>query len=57
MENKPIFITSNISPTELKSYLSIDKSKQGILKAERIMARLQDLVHTINMDDSKRYDR
>lgn len=57
MENKPIFITSNISPTELKSYLSIDKSKQGILKADRIMARLTDLVHTINMDDSKRYNR
>ena len=57
MENKPIFITSNVSPNELKTYLSIDKSKQGMLKAERIMARLTDLVNTINMDDSERYSR
>lgn len=58
MENKPMFITSNIkSSADLKGYLAIDRTKEGALKAERIMARLQDLVKFIDMSDSKRYSR
>lgn len=56
MENKPIIITSNITDdTDLENYLSIDKSERGILKASRILSRLN--VIKINMDDSKRYNR
>ena len=58
MEKKPVFITSNVNPgDELKFHLSGDRTKQNLLKADRIIARLLDLVNVIIMDDSKRYSR
>ena len=58
MEKKPVFITSNVNPgDELKLHLSGDRTKQNLLKANRIIARLLDLVNVIIMDDSKRYSR
>ena len=58
MEKKPVFITSNVNPgDELKIHLSGDRTKQNLLKADRIIARLLDLVNVIIMDDSKRYSR
>lgn len=58
MEKKPVFITSNLNPREdLKNHLAGDKTKANILKAERIIARLNDSIKTIAMDDSKRYER
>ena len=58
MEKKPVFITSNVNPgDELKLHLSGDRTKQNLLKADRIIARLLDLVNVIIMDDSKRYSR
>jgi len=58
MEKKPVFITSNLNPREdLKNHLAGDKAKDSILKADRIIARLNDSVKSIKMDDSKRYSR
>ncbi len=58
MENKPLFISTNLnSMADIKEYLAIDKSKQGQLKANRIYARLDDLVYFVDMSDSKRYSR
>ncbi len=58
MEKKPVFITSNINPgDELKYHLAGDKTKGNLLKADRIIARLLDLVNVIVMDNSKRYVR
>ncbi len=57
LENKPVFISSNIKPGDLKDHIAIDKSPQSALKAERITSRLNALVSTINMDDSKKYSR
>ena len=58
MEKKPVFITSNLNPCEdLKTHLAGDKSKDNLLKANRILARLLDLVNVIIMSDSKRYSR
>ncbi len=58
MEKKPVFISSNLNPKDdLKSHLAGDKTKASILKADRIIARLNDSIKTIAMDDSKRYSR
>ena len=58
MEKKPVFITSNLNPKEdLKNHLAGDKTKANLLKADRIIARLNDSIKTIAMDESKRYDR
>ncbi len=58
MEKKPVFITSNLNPSdELKAHLAGDKNKPNLVKADRIIARLNDSIKTILMDDSKRYSR
>ena len=58
MEKKPVFITSNLNPKDdLKNHLAGDKTKDSLLKADRIIARLNDSVKSIKMDESKRYSR
>ncbi|MGM9970131.1 MAG: ATP-binding protein [Anaeroplasma sp.] len=57
LENKAVFISSNIQPNELKLHLAIDKAPMSVLKAERIISRLTSLVTTISMDDGERYKR
>ena len=57
MENKPLFISSNISPKDLKKHLAIDKSSEGELKAERIISRLKEMVVSKDMSDSEKYPR
>lgn len=57
LENKPIYISSNINPNELVNHLAIDKSPASQLKAERIISRIQGLVLPICMDDTNRYKR
>ncbi len=57
LENKPVFISSNIKPGDLKNHLAIDKSSESVLKADRIISRLNALMVSINMDDSNKYSR
>ena len=57
LENKPVFISSNVKPSDLKDHLAIDKLKESTLKADRIMSRLNALMVSINMDDSNKYSR
>ena len=57
LENKPVFISSNIKPGDLKEHFAIDKSPASMMKAERIISRLTALVDGINMDDSNKYKR
>ena len=57
LENKPMFISSNINPNELVNHLAIDKSPASKLKAERIISRIQGLVLPICMDDTNKYKR
>ena len=57
LENKPLFISSNIKPTDLKAHLAIDKAAGSILKAERISSRMNSVMNSVNMDDSNKYQR
>ena len=57
MENKPVFISSNIKPGDLEEHLAIDKAKENVLKARRIISRLNDMVDCIDMSDSEKYRR
>ncbi len=57
LENKPVFISSNIKPGDLKAHLAIDKAPSSLLKAERITSRLNALVAAISMDDCDKYSR
>ena len=57
LENKPLFISSNIKPTDLKAHLAIDKAAGSVLKAERISSRMNSLMNSVNMDDSNKYQR
>ncbi|MBQ7641698.1 MAG: primosomal protein DnaI [Acholeplasmatales bacterium] len=57
LENKPVFISSNIKPNDLKGHLAIDKSPESMMKAERIISRMNALMNSINMDDSNKYAR
>ncbi|MBQ9124893.1 MAG: ATP-binding protein [Acholeplasmatales bacterium] len=57
LENKPVFISSNINPGDLKNHFSIDKASASSLKAERLLSRMNALMNSINMDDSQRYER
>ncbi len=58
MEEKPIFITSNIDPTtdDLLNHLSITRVPSETLKAMRIKSRLEGLVVPIELDN-KSYKR
>lgn len=57
LENKPLYISSNIEPKALKQHLSIDNSPANVLKAERILSRMNALMTEINMNDSNKYKR
>lgn len=53
MEEKPIFISSNIDPTteDLRMHLSITKTSSDQLKGARIQSRLEGLVVPIELDN------
>ena len=56
LENKPMFISSNLSFEDLKKHLAIEaRNSQATMKAERILSRLQGVLRGVNMDDSKCY--
>ncbi len=57
LEGKPLFVSSNINPSDLKNHYAIDKAPQSALKAERVVSRLQALVNSISMDDTSKYKR
>lgn len=57
LDNKPVFISSNITPNNLKAHLAIDKSQASELKGERLLSRLNALMSTIDMNDSNKYSR
>jgi len=56
LENKPLFISSNLSFDDLKKHLAIEpKNTMALTKAERILSRLQGILKGINMNDSNSY--
>lgn len=57
LENKPVFISTNLKPSEIKTHLAIDKSSEGNLKADRIISRLNSLMSLVDMNDSNKYNR
>ena len=57
LENKPVFISTNLKPAEIKTHLAIDKSSEGALKADRILSRLNSLMSLVDMNDSNKYNR
>ena len=57
LENKPIFMSTNLKPSEFKPHLAIDKSSEGALKADRIISRLNSLMTLVDMNDSNKYNR
>lgn len=54
MDNKPVFISSNISPSDLKRHFIVSKGEDE-LKANRIIDRLSNLTKSISMDDCNIY--
>lgn len=53
MEEKPVFISSNLNPgEELEEQLATSKSRSDSLKAQRIISRLNGLVQTTELDNS-----
>lgn len=57
LEEKPIFISSNISPNEITAHFAIDKSPSSVLKAQRIVSRMTSLAYIVDMSDSSKYKR
>lgn len=57
LAKKPLYVSSNITPKDLISHLAIDNLPNSTLKAERIVTRLQSLLQSIDMNDSKTYKR
>ncbi len=55
--NLPIFITTNVDPSDLKGHIAIDKNPDSNAKADRIINRLNSLAKKISMDDCKKYVR
>jgi len=53
----PMFITSNVDPKSLKEHIAIDKNPDNKMKADRIINRLNSMMPTIDMTDSKKYTR
>ena len=53
MEGKSIFISSNLTPNQLKEHLTLNDK----LKADRIYNRLNSLVIQVSLDDSNTYKR
>lgn len=57
MAKKPIYVSSNLAPSDLEDHLAIDGTPQSKLKAGRIISRLRSLLKILDMDDSKIYNR
>lgn len=55
MDNKPIFYSSNIKPTDLKKHFMASPADE--LKADRIISRLNSMVNSVSMDDCQKYER
>lgn len=55
MAHKPLYISSNLNPSELVDHLSINGT--DMLKAKRIASRMNALLKSMDMDDSKVYKR
>ena len=55
LENKPVFISSNLNFTDLKTHLAIEKGTANTTKADRLLSRLQGLVRFLDMNDNKNY--
>ena len=55
--DKPLFISSNISPKDLSNHLMLNASEDEKVKAGRIVSRLNSLVKSVSMDDTNKYDR
>lgn len=54
MEEKPVFISSNLNPQEeLLNHLSISKASSDLMKGSRIKSRLLGLVSAIELDNNK----
>jgi primosomal protein DnaI len=53
MEGKPLFMSSNLTPTQYKEHLMLSDK----IKAERIMSRLTSLVRQVSLEDSNTYKR
>lgn len=54
---KPIFISSNISPNDLKNHFMMNGSEEEKVKAGRIASRLNSLVNCISLNDGEKYNR
>ena len=54
---KPIFISSNINPKDLKSHFIVKSGDDENVKAGRISSRLISLMVDVSMDDGKKYNR
>ena len=58
LEKKPVFISSNLLPSDIRPHLQIDsRNKDAGLKADRIISRLNSLCTVIDFNDSKKYSR
>ncbi len=53
LENKTVFISSNIGPNDIINHFAVDKSPANQLKAERLVVRLQKLTLPVNMNDTR----
>ena len=50
MEEKPVFVSSNMSISELTNHLNVERGND--LKAQRIVSRLQGLIKQIELDNN-----
>lgn len=57
LEHKPVFVSSNIKPNEIKNHFAIDKSPASEMKAERLVSRMNALMVSVNMEDTEKYER
>ncbi|MCR5113264.1 MAG: ATP-binding protein [Acholeplasmatales bacterium] len=55
--DKPLFISSNIGPKDLSNHLVLNASEEEMVKAGRIVSRLNSLVISVSMDDTEKYAR
>ncbi len=54
---KPMFISSNIEPKDLKKHFMMNSSEDEKTKAGRISSRLNSIIITVSMDDGSDYKR
>ena len=57
MERKPIFISSNLSPKDLRDHFMCGNDNEDEIKAKRIDSRLKSLVIVVDMNDSNAIPR